>query len=242
MQEKAKIYSPTTGEHNTDLEKSCERLLRAHSYKDLSTIAIIPTRGLIPARVVMSWMGMIPLMNQKFVRLPPVIIGQGMEVGDAYNQMVELILTHPELSKYKFILTMEEDNIPPADGLHKLLETINEGPWAAVGGLYWTKGEGGQPMIYGDPKAVPVNFVPQIPEPDKVQECRGLGMGFTLFDMNLFRDPELPMPWFKTLQSSQGTFTQDLYFFHNAAKLGYRFASDNRVRVGHYDHANDVVW
>ena len=28
----------------------------------------------------------------------------------------------------------------------------------------------------------------------------------------------------------------------NAGKLGYRIASDNRVKVGHYDAANRIVW
>jgi len=182
-----------------------------------------------------------------------------MEVGEAYTQMVDLVLSHPDLQKYKFLLTLEEDNMPPPDGLNKLLETIHEGPWAAVGGLYWTKGEEGQPMIYGDTKSIPLNFLPQLPctgdekeckcgrEPhNPVVECRGLGMGFTLFDLNLFRDPDLPRPLFKTVQEDRqgGTvrMTQDLYFFNNAAKLGYRFAVDCRVLVGHYDYENEKVW
>ena len=41
----------------------------------------------------------------------------GMEVGEAYSQAIEAILAHPDLSKFKYILTMEHDNIPPPDGL-----------------------------------------------------------------------------------------------------------------------------
>jgi hypothetical protein len=234
---------PDYGQHNADLEKSQLRLVKGATYRDLSTVVLVPTRGLIHARVVMSWMSMVPLMNQKLVRLPPALIGRGMEVGDAYNQMVAAVLADPGLQKFKFILTLEEDNIPPPDGLHKLLETIHDGPWAAVGGLYWTKGEGGQPMIYGDPTELPVNFIPQVPKRDTVQECRGLGMGFTLFDVNLFRDPDLPTGhWFQTVEAASGTYTQDLFFFHRAVKLGYRFACDTRVRVGHYDVVEDKVW
>ena len=195
------------GKHNED-KKSEERLKKAKSYKDLSTICIVPTRGMIPARVVQNWMSMMIPMNQKFTRL--FIIG--LEVGDAYNQAIEWIETYD-----------------------------------VVGGLYWTKGEGGQPMIYGNPKVMPKNFIPQMPIPDALQEANGLGMGFNLFRMAIFKDKKLEKPWFKTEQSyelGKGTkmYTQDLYFYEKAGKLGYRFASDNRIRTGHYSVETDQIW
>ena len=97
------------GRHNVDMNKSRDRLIQGHSYQDLSTICIVPTRGQIPARVVQSWMGLMTPMNQKFIRIFMI----GMEVGDAYNQAVETILGHPDLLNWKYILTMEEDNMPP---------------------------------------------------------------------------------------------------------------------------------
>jgi hypothetical protein len=167
-----------------------------------------------------------------------------MEVGDAYNSAIELILNHPELSKWKYVLTLEEDNLPPPDGLLKLYESMDD--FAVVGGLYWTKGEAGQPMIYGAPEGI-LNFVPQVPVPETVQECNGLGMGFNLWNLDVFRDEKIPRPWFKTLQEwdpNKGAkaYTQDLYFYENARKAGYRVACDTRVKVGHLDVAADVVW
>ena len=47
------------------------------------------------------------------------------------------------------MLTVEQDNLPPQDGIMKLYESIEEG-FDVVSGLYWTKGDAGQPMIYGD--------------------------------------------------------------------------------------------
>lgn len=238
---KPAIYMGGTGGiHNDHIEAANERLKRGKQYRDLSTVIVVPTRGVIPARVVESWMGLMTPMNNACYRM----FVSGMEVGDAYNAAVETILAHPQLAKFKYLLTLEEDNIPPPDGLLRLYESIDD--FAAVGGLYWTKGEGGQPMIYGDPKA-PLAFQPQVPHPDRVQECNGLGMGFTLFRMELFRDKRIPKPWFKTVQewlpgggAAQGT--QDLYFFGNARKAGYRVASDNRVKVGHYDLTSDILW
>lgn len=230
------------GVNNRDLEKSKERLLQAKSYSDLSTIIVCPTRGLVSAKVVQSWMGLMKPMNQKVIG---PLFAIGMEVGEAYNSMVEMILANPELSKWKYILTIEEDNLPPPDGLLKLYEDMDQ--YDVVGGLYWTKGEGGQPMIYGDPAIQPVNFIPQVPQPEVVQPANGLGMGFNLFKVDIFKNPDLPRPFFKTVQEfnpakGSSMYTQDLYFYENAGKLGYKFACDTRVKVGHYDAAMDVVW
>lgn len=226
------------GVHNEDPDASAKRIRKGKGYRDLSTVVVIPTRGAIDARVVESWWAMMAPMNQPFMRM----IVKGMEVGDAYNTAIENILAHPVIGQWKYILTLEEDNMPPPDGLLKLYESIDD--YACVGGLYWTKGEEGQPMIYGEPGCVPM-FVPQVPVVDTVQECNGLGMGFNLFRMDLFR--EMDGPWFKTFQEwkpheGARASTQDLYFFENARKAGHKVACDTRVRVGHYDSVTDVVW
>jgi hypothetical protein len=234
------IVGGDIGYHNKQPTKTRKRIRDAKGYRDLSTVMVVPTRGMIPDRVVQSWFDMVPMMNQAFVR----IFVARMEVAAAYNAAVELILTHPGLSSFKYMLTVEEDNMPPPNGLHLLFENIDK--YAIVAGLYYTKGEGGQPMIYGDPKGI-MGFQPQVPQVNKIQECNGTGMGFTLFDMNLFRDESIPKPWFRTLnewtpEGGARVGTQDLYFMGNARRAGYRIASDNRVKVGHYDPENRIVW
>lgn len=240
MAEPQIIVGHEGGFHNEDLDFSGTRLEKSKSYRDLSTICVIPTRGKVDIKVVESWWGLMTGMNQKFIR----VVIRNMEVGEAYNAAVELILNHPDLQGWKYMLTLEEDNMPPPDGLKKLYESIDG--YGAVGGLYWTKGEEGQPMIYGNPVGI-LNFIPQIPIPNTLQECNGLGMGFTLFDLDVFRNPDYEKPYFKTLQewdSSQGgkVYTQDLYAFEKIRKLGYKVACDTRVKVGHYDDVNDMVW
>lgn len=226
------------GYHN---QTPYEENLKKNAYKDLSTICIVPTRGTIPAKVVQSWMGLMTPMNQKFIRMFAI----GMEVGAAYSQTIEQILSNPELSKWKYVLTLEEDNCPPPDGLLKLYENMDK--YDAIGGLYWTKGVDGKPMCYGKTDVFPVNFVPFMPEPDTVTRCNGLGMGFTLFKMEMFKNKKLPKPLFETVQKytpgvGVSGYTQDLKFFEEAGKLGYKFACDSRVKVGHYDFQNDQMW
>jgi hypothetical protein len=210
-------------------------------YKDLSTICIIPTRGVIPAKVVQSWWALMAPMNHKFIRMFAI----GMEVGAAYTSAIEQILANPLLRNWKYILTLEEDNLPPPDGLLKLYEGMEK--FDVVGGLYWTKGEMGQPMIYGDPQMKDLNFIPQIPLPETIQETNGLGMGFNLYKLDIFRDPRVPRPYFKTVQeyipgAGGRGYSQDLYFYENIHKLGYKVACDTRVKVGHYDLEADIVW
>lgn len=234
------IGGDVQGVHHQKPHKTAKRIREGKGYRDLSTVMVCPTRGVIPARVVQSMMDMVPLMNQPFVRM----FIERMEVAAAYNAAVETIMNHPALCNFKYMLTFEEDNMPPPDGLHRLFENIDE--YAIVAGLYFTKGHGGQPMIYGDPKGL-LTFQPQVPKPGKIQECNGTGMGFTLFDMKLFRDEAIPRPWFQTLntwtkEEGARVGTQDLFFMGNARRAGYRIASDNRVRVGHYDAANRIVW
>jgi hypothetical protein len=227
------LGSTDSGVHNLDPEASAERIGRGRGYRDLSTVCIIPTRGKVDARVVEAWWSLATPMNQPFVRM----IVRGMEVAAAYNTAVETILAHPQLKNWKYILTLEEDNLPPVDGLLRLHESMGE--YAAVGGLYWTKGPEGQPGT------VPM-FAPQIPEPEALVSCNGLGMGFTLFRMELFRDGGIPRPWFRTVQEfgpeGGSAYSQDLYFFEQARKAGHKVACDTRVRVGHYDEQTDVVW
>lgn len=234
------LSSDYAGRHNEGLPEAITRLEESRSYRDLSTVIVVPTRGTIPARCVENWMGLMMPMNQKVVRL----FVSGMEVGAAYSAAIKMILDHPELKNWKYVLTLEEDNLPPPDGLLKLYEHIDD--YAAIGGLYWTKGEEGQPMIYGSPEGI-LTFIPQKPVPETIQPCRGLGMGFTLFKLDLFRDPKIARPWFQTLQEYEPSvgarsYTQDLYFFEQVAKAGHKVACDTRVKVGHLDIGSGIVW
>jgi len=227
------------GWHNQNLDASINRLVKGHTYRNLSTIWITPTRGQLCPKVVSSWMSLMRPMNQPFVG--PIFM-EGDEVGVAYQKAFDMVLDNPELSKWKYILTVEEDNLPPQDGLLRLYESIDK--FDVVAGIYWTKGEGGQPMIYGDPKEMPRNFVPQVPIPDSVQQCNGLGMGFNLWKISSLKTKlkEMPKPWFKTVQEIGQGFTQDLWFFNEAGKYDYKVACDTRVKVGHIDTKTGMVW
>ena len=229
------------GHNNANLGDSITRLRSGGTYRDASTVCIIPTpSGMISTKVATAIWSLVTPMNQKFAKYTV----EGKEVGEAYNEAVGMILDHPDLSKWKYLLTIEHDNLPPQDGLLKLVESIKD--YDAVGGLYWTKGDFGQPMLYGDPKIKPRNYLPQLPKPDSIQACNGLGMGFTLFRIEMFRELKKSGNWplFQTVQDlKEGrVMTQDLAFFDLAGKAGYKFACDTRVKVGHLEIESGKVW
>lgn len=228
------------GRHNQDLSISANRLNIANSANNLSTVCIIPTSGLIPTKVVERWLILSSQMNQKLVRIPTIT----SDKYQAYNGAIEQILATPTLNEYKYLFTMEENYIPPLDGLTKLFEGIKD--FDVVSGLIYTKGEESKAMIYGHPGQIPSTYLPVPPMvTDGLQTCLGLPTGFTLYKMDIFKDPKVPKPWFRTNLpyevGKQRSPHDDQYFFENIHKLGYKVAVDTRIKIAHLD-TNDVIW
>ena len=235
------VMMDQAGAHNADLSKTRVRLAKTGSWKRQRVCVIVPAGEKIRAEAAMSWIGLAFPPNNGVMR----ILAQGLEVGEAYSQTIEGILAHPELSTWEYILTLEHDNIPPVDGVVKLIERMEAHPeFACIGGLYYTKGEGGVAQIWGDPKDPVVNFRPQMPDPaGGLVECVGTGMGFNLWRIEMFKDKRLKRPWFRTLngKNGEGVGTQDLVAWQDFRKHGYRCAIDCSVKVGHVDDAG-FVW
>lgn len=230
---------------------SYDRVMTHHgaTYKDSSTIILVPSRGMIHHRAVAAHEGLIAPMNQKRAKFYCV----GEEVGRAYDTMIRTILDNPDLSKWKYVMTLEDDNLPPPDAHIRLLESIDQFNFDAVSGIYFTKGDINMPMAYGDPdrfrREGVLDFAPrnvaEAIQRGQVMEVNGIGMGCALWRMDLFR--ELAAPWFVTVSdvvAGKGVacMTQDLYFCERARRAGKRFAVDMRVKVGHLDVTSGVVY
>jgi hypothetical protein len=226
-------------------------LIPGSTYQDNSTIVIIPTRGMLHQKFANAFLHMLTPMNQKRA----VFFCSGDEVGKAYDKMIKAILDDPELSKWKYILTIEDDNLIPPDAHVRLLESIEWGKFDAVSGIYFTKGDINMPMAYGDPEEYARTGVLDFKPRDvrdglvngHIMPVNGIAMGCALWRMDLFR--QVPDPWFVTVAdvipekgNAAQCFTQDLWFANNARPLGKRFAVDMRVRVGHMDVNTGIVY
>lgn len=233
------LATDLSGLHNADLKATAGRLQRGGSWKKQRIVTIIPAADLVPAKCVLSWLSLAYPPNNGNVK----IMALGDEVGVAYSNAIAQVLADPTLSTWEYILTVEHDNAPPSDGVVRLVEQMENHPeLACVSGLYFTKGYGGVAQIWGDVSDPVLNHRPQVPRTDGgLQECYGTGMGFALWRISMFKDERIPRPWFRTLNGKGGTGvgTQDLVFWSEARKHGYRCAVDTSVKVGHYDLKGD---
>lgn len=238
---KPELVSYDFGKHNAMLDYSVKRIASSAQWKKQRIVVILPASNEISTVVALSHWNLIFPPNNGVFR----VVALGQEVGQAYCNAIEGVLGHPDLSKWEYVLTIEHDNVPPPDGVIKLVERMEAHPeYGCIGGLYWTKGEGGVPQIWGDPTDPVQNFRPQKPVKDALVECVGTGMGFNLWRLSMFKDKKLRRPWFKTLNGKDGAGlgTQDLYAWSDFQKHGYRCAVDCAVLVGHYDKDSEVTW
>jgi hypothetical protein len=243
---KAEIVSIGPGAHAQDLPKTTLRLLEGGTWKKQRIIVLLPAGKTMSTKVALSHWGLAFPPNQPVHRM----LCLGMEVGDAYSQAIEQILAHPDLSTWEYLLTIEHDNIPPSDGVVKLIRQMELHPeFAGIGGLYFCKGPDGCAHLWGDPADPILNFRPQVPRQGELMEVCGTSMGFNLWRLSMFKDTRLKRPWFQTYTGieGRGIGTQDLTFATDARKYGYRFAVDCSILVGHHDLDGaygpaDMVW
>ena len=231
------VVQDFSGWHNGEFEQGRSRVLESGTWKRQRIVMILPAGGSISSKVALSLMNLSLPPNNPVMR----ILAIGMEVGEAYSRAIEGILEEPSLQDWEYVLTVEHDNLPRPNSLLKLLERMNRHPEIhGLSGLYFQKGEGGWPQIWGDPKDPLLNFRPQPPVNGEMVECCAIGMGFTLFRLSMFKDARLPRPLFQT--KSQPMTSQDLFFWHHAREIGYRCAVDCAVKIGHLDPSTGVVW
>lgn len=212
------------------------------SFRNNSMSVIVPSRtSMLHTRFVQALNSIQWPMNQARA----MFFVTGAEVGMAYTEQVQAVLQHPELSKWPYVLTVEDDVLVPPDAVMKLLDAIEAGPFDGVGALYWTKSDDlPMPMAYGDPEEYRRTGVLEFRPRDVsgamkmggIMPVNGIAMGCSLYRTQMFRD--VPPPWFVTSPNS----TQDLAFCSKAVRLGKTFATDCRVICGHASWAENKVY
>lgn len=147
----------------------------------------------------------------------------GVSVHEAYNIAVK---TAKE-DKADFMLTVEDDTFPPADGFVKMMKLFlkNRDKKIIIGGWYPKKTESkeGTPIVVVEGKRQAL-----IPD-GEIHEVYTIPMGFTLFPTKVFLDTE--EPYFVTTQH----LTQDSFFSQKARDAGYKLLVDTSIRCKHVD-------
>lgn len=241
------IKSPPEGLHNAQTylrqQEWFDEVKRGDSYENRSVIEVIPAVKPVAAAVWSSWLTLMTPANHKVHRM----CMSDYEVGDAYEHAIDNILAKADLRDFSAVLTLETDNVIPPYAILRLFDDMAEAKVDVIGAMYWGKGPGGVPMAYGRYGDSPTNFRPFVPPANSVTRVNGVGMGCTLFKMDVFR--RVSKPWFKTFQSwtanvgMESMATQDLFFAKKAsAEAGIKFAVSTNVLVGHLDEETGIIW
>lgn len=110
---------------------------KSFAWRDLSTVILIPTRGMIPIEFLTNVMALALPLNQRCIGFLPE---KGMEVAAAYNSLFEQVVDREaserkfgaavagEMLGVKFAITLEDDNLPPSDAILQLLGAIHTCP------------------------------------------------------------------------------------------------------------------
>lgn len=163
-----------TGAHNQNLHASVKRLEKSAVWKKQRVVVILPAGKSISTKVALSHWALIFPPNQAVMRMAAI----GVEVGAAYSHAIESVLAHPELSTWEYILTIEHDNIPPQDGLLKLIERMESNPkMSCIGGSIGLRVKPGY-LKFGATLKIP--FRTTAPRYHALVSCRsvvGLGWG-----------------------------------------------------------------
>ena len=165
------------------------------------------------------------------------------------EQLVESALkVNPE-----YLFWIDDDTIPPPSALLELFFVLAQNPKAAIcGGIYCTKTEPPQPIVFMDYGAGP-HWLWTFGD---IFKCKGLGTGCMLVRAEVMS--KIEKPWFKdTAESKPGdtetinghvvniasrTGTDDIYFCKKVDDAGYDIIAHGGILPAHMDYATDLVY
>ncbi len=179
----------------------------------------------------------------------------GGEIGQMRNRLVAMSLAIEDNSngktKVPFVLWMDDDVI--VDRMALCCLASHNRP--IVSGVYFAKGDYGQPLIFPGPSAGTLEF-----RPDETFEAWGWSQGLSLISTEVYRRQrdELELGtdkygqpnWYKQpdFEVTPGGIinggTEDFHFFTNCSKLGYKPLVDcSRAAFGfHFDLRKQVAY
>ncbi len=200
-------------------------------YQRLVTLAI-PTRGAVDPKFMIHMISVIdkvPTGTSWKIRVSDKHpkTGQVMDVATARERLIEDCLEH---DKSKYILFIDNDVFIPMNGLAHLLMSNKD----IVTGIYWTKTDPPEPVLYKELHLGPYFDFPKY----SIFEVTAAGLGCCLIKSEIFE--KIPKPWFdyqkEDLKDEDGNILdvgEDFYFFIKAQQHGYKLWCNSNVQCKH---------
>jgi hypothetical protein len=165
----------------------------------------------------------------------------GLNVDEARNVIVREALKND----YNYLLFIDDDIIPPIDGLCRLIEHLEKDKdLGAVTGDYLLKGEPFHSVHLQLNKDGLVCELNRTNNDDKLVYSNWLiGLGFCLIDLNVFR--QMREPWFKCHfkdKSGNKNVNEDAHFSEMIFENGYKILIDKDIKCAHVDYSNKKVY
>jgi|TARA_B100000315_G_C14571897_1_gene586015 hypothetical protein len=149
--------------------------------------------------------------------------GKVLDVATARETLVKEVLKE---DNSKYIMFVDSDVFLPPRGFAYLQQSKKP----MITGVYWTKSEPPEPVIYQD-----LHMGPYLDFPKRsLFELDAAGMGCCLIDTEVFR--KIPKPWFDyKIEKDQELLKvgEDFFFFIKAKKYGYPLWCNSNVLCTH---------
>jgi len=165
----------------------------------------------------------------------------GMEVDQARNTIAQEALKRDA----KYLLFIDDDVVPPSDGLLKLIDILEKDPNViAVTGDYLLK----DTPLYSihtqlDPKTGLVTDLVRLSgkTPELFESNWLIGLGFCLIDCRVFKQARFP--WFLCHAKGKETdINEDAHFTETCFQNGFRVLVDRSVKCLHLDYGKKIVF
>lgn len=126
------------------------------------------------------------------------------------------------------VLLVDDDTVPPKDGLMKLLEHDKD----IITGLYLSRGYPHAPLIFDlvDDDGAALNCYLDGPQP-RLKKVVNAGLGFVLFKTEIF--DRLEKPWIRLGEHDPEQWCDDIGFFNRVTAAGINIYCDMECCVGH---------
>lgn len=207
------------------------------SYCNLNTLIVIPTRGMVHYKVIISWKALLMPLSSNISNL----FLESMEIGEARNTAIE---EFKKMSNIEYIVFLDDDVIVPENALIRLYRSMIVNNYDILAAMYYMKSPIKVPVGFKYNNGVLTNINIDEQLKNEPLDVDVVGMGCTLIRKSAF--DKLSFPYFKTVENLEGikttNSTEDVYFCNKAKESGLKIGIHPGIRCGHIDVKSGIIY